>query len=135
MRRLVQLAVLGQIDRHRVGDAVRHALDAVEARVARAYELMLAELDEGRKPYWGQILPAIWLMLERVDDYTSGADLAADVDAEWIAAELLEFPERARLIREQAEHEAVFRNEDYPLGSPRASECGARDDLRPFRTD
>ena len=106
-----------------------------EIRVARAYVRMLDELDAGRRPYWGQILPAIWLMLERGDEYAAGADLAAGLDPEWIGAELLEFPDRARLLREQAEHEAIFRDEAFPLGSPRAAECDSRQDLRAFRID
>lgn len=106
-----------------------------QARVERVYTRMLEELDAGRKPYWGQILPAVWLMLERGGDYLSGADLAAGLDPAWIRSELLEFPGRDRILREQAEHGAAFRDETYPLGSPRGSECRSREDLRAFRVD
>jgi Fe-S-cluster containining protein len=106
-----------------------------EARVAEAFRLTLAEMDAGRKPYWGQILPAVWLMLERGEAYLAGEDLAPGLDPAWTSCELIEFPSREQALREQAEHAAMFRDEPYPLGSPRASECRSREDLRVFRVD
>jgi len=106
-----------------------------EARVAQAFELTLAETDAGRKPYWGQILPATWLMLEHEERYLAGGDLAAEVDPAWTASELIEFPSREQALRDRERYATAFREEDFPLGSPRASECRSRDDLRPFRAD
>jgi Fe-S-cluster containining protein len=106
-----------------------------QVRVAEAFRLMLAELDAGRRPYWGQILPAVWLMLERESGYRAGEDLSLGLDPAWTKAELIEFPAREEIVRERAEHEAIFRDEPYPLGSPRAAECERREDLRAFRID
>jgi hypothetical protein len=106
-----------------------------EIRVAEAFRLMLAEIDAGRRPYWGQILPAVWLMLERESAYLAGDDLSSRIDREWMASELIEFPTREEILREQARHEVLFREEPYPLGSPRAAECTRREDLRAFRVD
>ena len=106
-----------------------------EVRVAEAFRLMLKETDAGRQPYWGQILPATWLMLEHGDAYLAGEDLTEKLDPAWLSSELIELPSRDRVLRDQAEHEAIFRNEDFPLGSPRASRCRSREDLRVFRVD
>ncbi len=104
-------------------------------RVEQVYRLLLAELDAGRRPYIAQILPAAWLMLEHGAAYGAGADLAERIDPAWIAAELVEFPAREQAIRERDQHRAIFRDEPDPLGSPRASQCRSRDELRAFRTD
>jgi Fe-S-cluster containining protein len=106
-----------------------------EVRVAEAHRLMLDEMDAGRRPYWGQILPAMWLMLKYGEAYAAAEDLSLRLDRAWVASELIEFPEREQVVREQAEHAAIFRGEPYPLGSPRASECTRREELRPFRLD
>ena len=106
-----------------------------EVRVAEAFRLTLAEMDAGRRPFWGQILPAVWLMLERQEAYLAGADLAPEIDEAWIAAELIEFPSRDHVLREQEEHARIFKEEAYPLGFPRGVECRRREDLRAFRTD
>ena len=106
-----------------------------QARVEQAMRLTLEELDAGRKPYWGQILPAIWLMIEHGDDYLAGADLSRALDPAWVASELIEFPSREQVLRDRAEHERIFRDEPFPLGAPRGYDCGRREDLRPFRAD
>jgi Fe-S-cluster containining protein len=106
-----------------------------QARVEQAMRLTLRELDAGRTPYWGQILPAVWLMLEHGDAYRTGADLSRRLDPAWVDSELIEFPSREQVLRDQAEHERIFREEPHPLGSPRGFECARREDLRPFRAD
>ena len=103
-----------------------------EARVSQAMRLTLDEMDAGRTPFLGQILPAMWLMLERGEDYEAGADLSRGLDPAWLVSELLEFPSRAQTMREREEHERIFREEPFPLGSPRGAECTSRQDLRPF---
>lgn len=105
------------------------------ARALQAFELTLAEMDARRRPYWGQILPAVWLMIERGEDYLAGGDLACCLDPAWIASELIEFPTREQVLREQSEIETAFQTEDYPFGAPRASECSSRTDLQAFRVD
>lgn len=105
------------------------------ARAREAFRLTLSEMEAGRRPYWGHILPAVWLMLERDEEYLCGNDLSAGLDPAWIASDLIEFPTREQVLREQFEIETAFQREDYPFGAPRASECSSREDLRAFRID
>jgi Fe-S-cluster containining protein len=103
-------------------------------RVARVYERMLAEFAAGRRPFWGQILPAVALLAEHAEAYRRGDDLSAAEPA-WTSADLVEFPGEARLISERDEHRRLFAEEPHPLGSPRAAEAQSRADLAPFRFD
>lgn len=98
-------------------------------RVARVYERMLAEVEAGRKPFWGFILPVTALLAEHAEAYRGGADLEPLVQPHWLQGELVEFPDAARLRREQAEHRRIFQDERSPLGSPRADDVASRDDL------
>lgn len=101
-------------------------------RVARVYERMLAELDAGRKPFWGFILPVAALLSAHSREYREGGDLAPRTPADWLSAELIEFPTRQRLLDEQAEHRRIFAEDTAPLGSPRAADAESRAHLEAF---
>ncbi len=101
-------------------------------RVARVYERMLGEMERDRKPFWGFILPVAHLLGEHAEAYRQGEDLASKTPAAWLAAELIEFPSRERLLEEQAEHQRIFAEEPAPLGSPRAADAESRSHLAAF---
>jgi len=101
-------------------------------RVGRVYERMLAEIEQGRKPFWGFILPVADLLGEHGEAYRQGQDLASRTPPVWLAAELIEFPSRERLLEEQAAHEKIFAEETAPLGSPRAADADSRAHLAAF---
>ncbi len=98
-------------------------------RVARVYERMLAELDAGRKPFWGFILPVAALLAEHGEAYRRGEDLASLCPAHWLQSELIEFPSRDRLLAERIEHERIFEEEPEPLGGKRAANAPTRSHL------
>ncbi|MCB1019552.1 MAG: YkgJ family cysteine cluster protein [Acidobacteria bacterium] len=106
--------------------------ELIHARIDRALALTLEEMDAGRRPYWGQILPAVWVMLEHGEAYAAGADLAQWLDPMWIEAELVELPSREHVLAEHAAQARAFEQEDFPFGAPRGSECASREDLRAF---
>lgn len=101
-------------------------------RVARVYERGLAEMDAGRKPFWGFILPVAALLQEHGEAYADGEDISSLAPANWIASELIEFPSRQRLLDEQTEHQRIFAEEIAPLGSPRAADARSRSHLAAF---
>ena len=101
-------------------------------RVARVYERMLGEIELGRRPFWGFILPVAHLLAEHADAYRSGEDLADCVPDHWLSTELVEFPSRERLLDEQADHRRIFAEETAPLGSPRAADAESRAHLAAF---
>jgi len=104
-------------------------------RVDKAYERMLAEYGAGRKPFWGFLLPVVWLSERRREDYLRGADLSRELDVRWIETELIEFPSRQQLERERAENARVFAEEENPMGFPRASRAKNRKFLDAFGLD
>ncbi|MEZ5362698.1 MAG: YkgJ family cysteine cluster protein [Bryobacterales bacterium] len=106
--------------------------ELIHARIDCALSLTLAEMDKGRAAFWGQILPAVWVMLEHADSYIDGADIAGRIEPKWMEAELVEFPSREHVLEEQAAQARAFQKEDFPFGAPRASECSTREDLRAF---
>jgi len=106
-----------------------------QLRIENAYRRMLAEFDAGRRPFWGYLLPAVALIAEHGDAYAAGEDLRERTPDAWLATELIEFPDRERLLREQQEHQSAFAEESNPMGSPRAADAPGRDYLRPFRED
>jgi hypothetical protein len=93
---------------------------------------MLAEIEAGRKPFWGFILPVVALLAEHGAEYESGSDVAALAPAHWLESELVEFPSRQRLLDEQAEHSRIFAEETAPLGSPRAADATSPSHLAAF---
>jgi len=106
-----------------------------QLRIENAYKRMLAELDAGRRPFWGYLLPAVALAAKHRTAYCGGADLVHATPEDWLRTELIEFPSRDRLSSELAEHEATFAEEPSPMGSPRASEAADRTYLAPFPDD
>ena len=107
-----------------------------QLRLQHMSERMLEEFARGRHPFRGYLLPAVWLMSRRFDDYVAGADLRATLAERWTRTDLLEFPTEEALRRERSDFEELFRDEFNPMGFPRAAR--ARDsrlleafDLRP----
>lgn len=104
-------------------------------RVDKAYERMLAEYGARRKPFWGFLLPVVWLAEQRREDYFRGADLSQELDAAWIDTELIEFPSREELERERVENARMFAEEESPMGFPRATRAKNRAFLDAFALD
>ncbi len=107
-----------------------------QLRLQRMSDRMLGEFALGRRPFRGYLLPAVWLMARRRDEYLSGFGLDTSLVERWIRTELLEFPTEEALRRECAEFEVVFRDEYNPMGFPRAARARDRAllaafDLRP----
>jgi len=103
-----------------------------QLRLQHMGKRMLEEFARGRRPFRGYLLPAVWLMSRRLDDYLAGADLRATVAQRWSQTDLLEFPTEEALRREAAELEAVFRDEYNPMGFPRAARARDRRLLAAF---
>ena len=97
-----------------------------QLRLQRMSERMLGEFARGRRPFRGYLLPAVWLMSKRCDDYLAGVDLCAASAERWTRTDLLEFPTEEALRRERSDFEAVFRDEYNPMGFPRAARARDR---------
>ncbi len=112
-------------------------------RVDRIHQLMLEELNLGRRPFWGQLLPMIATVDEFQGPYLAGKNLANQVDATWVQAELIEFPAsglslskvRTFLESERVRLRTLFRSEENPMGFPRAAAAPDRDFLEAFPLD
>jgi Fe-S-cluster containining protein len=112
-------------------------------RVDRIHQLMLNELDLGRRPFLGQLLPMVATLDEFQGPYLAGENLANQVDATWIQSELVEFPAsgqslsevRTFLEKERVRLGTLFRSEENPMGFPRAADARARDFLKAFPLD
>ena len=112
-------------------------------RVDRIHGLMLEELDLGRRPFWGQLLPMVVSVDEHRDRYTAGDDLADTVDQNWLQSELIEFPARQGtpsdirifLETERERLKQLFGAEENPMGYPRCADAPDRDFLAAFPLD
>lgn len=106
-----------------------------QLRIESAYRRMLREIEGGRRPFWGYLLPATALAFEHGGAYGTGADLRGFTPEAWLRSELIEFPTKERLLDEMADHARTFRLEANPMGSPRGSDAPNRQYLAPFRED
>lgn len=112
-------------------------------RVDRIHQLMLEELNLGRRPFWGQLLPMIVTLDEFQGPYLAGGNLADHVDQRWLQSELIEFPASGRslsevrtfLESERVRLRILFRSEENPMGFPRAADAPDRDFLKAFPLD
>ena len=103
-----------------------------QLRLQRMSERMLGEFARSRRPFRGYLLPAVWLMARRLDDYLAGADLRATLAERWTRTDLLEFPTEEALRRERSDFEELFRDEFNPMGFPRAARARDRRLLEAF---
>ena len=101
-------------------------------RLGRLYERMVGEFNDGRRPFRGYLLPAVWLMQRRRAEYLAGEDLRVGVDQGWIDADLVEFPTLEELRAEKAGLDEVFEGEENPMGFPRAGRVKDRAVLEAF---
>ncbi len=112
-------------------------------RVDRIHELMIKELDLGRRPFWGQLLPMVATLDDLRDRYAAGEDLSGEVDQRWLQSELIEFPARERspadirafLETERGRLKSLFGSELNPMGFPRAADAPDREFLEAFPLD
>ncbi len=114
-----------------------------ERRVDVVYGCMLAEIDAGRRPFWGQLAPMVWALRAHRRAYLDGVDLSHVIEERWQQSELIEFPRRggaladirAYLESERESLRGIFEQEPSPMGFPRASEAPNRDYLAAFPLD
>ena len=112
-------------------------------RVDRIHQLMLQELDLGRRPFWGQLLPMIATVDRFRGPYLAGENLANQVDPNWVHSELIEFPSngesqtdiRMFLESERQRLKMLFKTEENPMGFPRAADASDRAFLAAFPLD
>ncbi len=112
-------------------------------RVDVIHSRMLAELDAGRRPFWGQIAPMVDVLARHRRAYRDGMDLHDAVDPAWLESELIEFPQpggsaadiRGFLEAERATLRRIFEEESSPMGYPRGAEAPDRDYLAAFPLD
>ena len=104
-------------------------------RVDRIHELMLAEFDAGRRPFWGQLLPMTAILSQHRDRYLQGEDLSELVDPAWLTTELIEFPLRSYLESERRRLAHDFAADENPMGHPRAANAPERAFLAAFALD
>lgn len=100
-------------------------------RIERMYGRMLAEVDAGRKPFWGYLLPAVWAADRFGEAYLDGEDVRPLLDPRWTETELIEFPSRKRLTGELKQHRRTARKGARPWGQPRGADVASRTELRP----
>ena len=112
-------------------------------RVEAIHARMLAEIEAGRRPFWGQLAPMVWALNKHRGAYLKGADLSRVIAEQWQDAELIEFPcpggtraeIRSVLESEREALRLIFDEEPAPMGYPRAAEAPDRDYLAAFPLD
>ena len=101
-------------------------------RLQHLHQRMTGEFAQGLRPFRGYLLPAVWLICRHRAEYLRGENLAPLANPDWIKTELLEFPTREALLSEKAEHDAVFAEEENPMGFPKAGRAKDRSLLAAF---
>ena len=109
-------------------------------RTRQMYALLDAEIERDRIPFWGHLLVMLGVMAAHRQEYEDGIDLSRVIDPVWAACGLLRFFEpgetpaliASTIEQERMEYEELFRIQAWPLGQPRASEAGSRDELQAF---
>jgi len=104
-------------------------------RVDRAYQAMLDELEAGRRPFSGHLLPLVADLDRFRSAYLAGDDLAALATPQFVSGGLLEFPsggDRSEIVWNLKERIASAREQSRsarPFGLPRAGDARSRVEL------
>ena len=103
-----------------------------QLRIESVYARMLAELDQGRTPFWGYLQPAVWAADRYRAEYRAGEDLRDHIPRRWLQTELIEFPTRKRILEELEDHRTEFQRK-RPFDQPKGKDIRTREDLAPVR--